>query len=303
MYNLFVTAQSGAWKGSAYEYERGRSVREYTDDAIQEKFRNFGKDDIQGLVALPCLFVYEGATEASTVGWLTSIKPRQHAVRVEFELDKSLPKISSRKLAALATELDITAWELNRTHWAVKDINLPRVLRAARILTERKIQELGAESRFVRLAVSAPINELHVKPSVFRLPEGKIEEDLVSMMVPFNASFEKVSATIKAACKDSQLRCQRADDIWEQAEVIQDIFSLIYRSRIVVCDFSGRNPNVLYEAGIAHTLGRPVIPIVQNLDDIPFDLRHLRCIRYHDNGEGRERLRADISSRLRAITA
>lgn len=301
MYNLLVAAQVDAWKGSAYEYERGRAVREYTDDAIEERFKDFSKSGLQELMALPCLFVYEGGTDASAMGWLTGIKSRQHSVRVEFEIDRSLPKISSRKLKTLTTELDITAWELNRTHWAVKDIDLVRVLKAARILTERKTQELGAEHKILLLGLNGPASELHVKPSVFRVPESKVEEDLVSMMIPFDSSFDRVSETIKEACKTSKLRCQRADDIWDQAEVIQDIFSLIYRSRIVICDFSGRNPNVFYEAGIAHTLGRPVIPIVQNLDDIPFDLRHLRCIRYHDNGEGRERLRDDISLRLRGI--
>jgi hypothetical protein len=72
----------------------------------------------------------------------------------------------------------------------------------------------------------------------------------------------------------------------------------MYRSRLVVCDFSKRNPNVFYEAGIAHTLGKPVIPIVQNPEDIPFDLRHIRFIKYHDNREGREKLQHDIEQKL-----
>jgi hypothetical protein len=75
----------------------------------------------------------------------------------------------------------------------------------------------------------------------------------------------------------------RADDFWEHQAVIQDIVNLIARSRIVICDCSGRNPNVFYEAGIAHTLGKEVILITQNENDIPFDLRHLRYIRYLKN--------------------
>jgi hypothetical protein len=72
------------------------------------------------------------------------------------------------------------------------------------------------------------------------------------------------------------LNCDRADNIWKESAVIQDIFGLIYRSYIVVCDFTGKNPNVFYEAGIAHTLGKHVIPITQHADDIPFDLRQGR---------------------------
>jgi hypothetical protein len=38
--------------------------------------------------------------------------------------------------------------------------------------------------------------------------------------------------------------------------LIAHAFSLIYRSRIVICDFSRRNPNVFHEAGIARTLSK-----------------------------------------------
>ncbi|WP_217989549.1 hypothetical protein [Sphingomonas lenta] len=77
--------------------------------------------------------------------------------------------------------------------------------------------------------------------------------------------------------------------------------SLIDRSRVVICDCTGRNPNVFYEAGIAHTLGREVILITQNGQDIPFDLRHLRYIPYLNNGEGRGSLAAAIQARVQTI--
>lgn len=72
--------------------------------------------------------------------------------------------------------------------------------------------------------------------------------------------------------------------------------SLIDRSRVVVCDCTGRNPNVFYEAGIAHTLGREVILVTQADHDIPFDRRHLRYVRYLNNGEGRAALAATLKS-------
>lgn len=72
--------------------------------------------------------------------------------------------------------------------------------------------------------------------------------------------------------------------------------SLIDRSRVVVCDCTGRNPNVFYEAGIAHTLGREVILVTQADHDIPFDRRHFRYVRYLNNGEGRAALAATLKS-------
>lgn len=52
-------------------------------------------------------------------------------------------------------------------------------------------------------------------------------------------------------------------------------------------------------AGIAHTLGKHVIPITQNAEDIPFDLRHHRYIRYLNNDEGRGVSKREVASRLR----
>lgn len=58
------------------------------------------------------------------------------------------------------------------------------------------------------------------------------------------------------------------------------------------------NPNVFYEAGIAHTLGKHVIPITQVADHIPFDLRHHRYIHYLNNKEGLAKLGAEVASRV-----
>jgi len=140
-------------------------------------------------------------------------------------------------------------------------------------------------------------------PLVFRVPESAVDRGLVSVMMPFEASMQCVFGAIKEAAGDAGFQCLRANDIWEDSTVIQDIFSLIFRSFIVICDFSKRNPNVLYEAGIAHTLGRHVIPITQSGDDVPFDLRHHRYLAYLNNAEGREELRSEICERLKTLAS
>jgi hypothetical protein len=96
---------------------------------------------------------------------------------------------------------------------------------------------------------------------------------------------------------------KRVDDIWDHSTVIQDVFSLIFQSYIVVCDFTGKNPNVFYEAGIAHTLGKHVVPITQSDDDIPFDLKHHRYAKYLNNNEGLEGLAEELSSRFNTLAS
>ena len=46
--------------------------------------------------------------------------------------------------------------------------------------------------------------------------------------------------------------------------IIKDVTKSIYDARIIVADLTGRNPNVMYELGLAHAAKKPVIMLVQN---------------------------------------
>lgn len=138
-------------------------------------------------------------------------------------------------------------------------------------------------------------------PSVFETPDGGVETDLIAVMTPFSPQFEAVFDTIRSAALIAGFRTLRAKDIWEHSAVIQDVFSLIFKAHIVVCDFTGKNPNVFYEAGIAHTLGKHVVPITQSAADIPFDLQHHRYQSYLNNAEGRSELQTALSARFRSL--
>jgi hypothetical protein len=120
-------------------------------------------------------------------------------------------------------------------------------------------------------------------------------------MMPFAAEFHGTFQTAKDVCMSLGLSLFRADDLWKNSTFIQDIFELIYCSRVVIVDFSGRNPNVMYETGIAHTLGKHVIPITQSLDDVPSDIRHHRALKYLPNSEGLEALNRELRTRLKTL--
>jgi hypothetical protein len=139
-------------------------------------------------------------------------------------------------------------------------------------------------------------------PEVFKRPDRLPSAEEVSVMMPFAAEFSSTYAAIKRACDRLGLQARRADDIWRSSTFMQDIFELIYCARVVVVDFSGRNPNVLYETGVAHTLGRQVVPITRNLEDVPSDLRHHRALAYLPNEEGLTALEHSLTLRLGTLT-
>ncbi|MCC4766740.1 hypothetical protein FXW07_08970 [Methanosarcina sp. DH1] len=140
--------------------------------------------------------------------------------------------------------------------------------------------------------------EIKITPSVFEIPKKSNVLNCVSVMMPFSAEFSDVYGCINDACYEVGMSCHKADDFWHHSVIIQDIFELIFRSSIVIVDFTGKNPNVFYEAGVAHVLGKTVLPIIQNGDDIPFDLRHHRYVLYRNDREGLKKLKRDLVSKL-----
>ncbi|GHU11648.1 hypothetical protein AGMMS50225_17630 [Betaproteobacteria bacterium] len=252
---------------------------EYTDDHITEQFREGGNPLLERLTSLPCLFCEEGTTtEIAYVGQINRTRIVGRDVSLEISFDADVPPLQNSMIYANRAELHMREdFEFSRNHWAVKDVDLYRFL-----------------LRNVRPRRQCPV--------VFQIPEHEdIKPTLASAMMPFDAGFNAVYEAIQQASSNAGLRCKRADDIWENAAIIQDVVALIDRSRVVVCDCSGRNPNVFYETGIAHTLGREVILITQSEHDIPFDLRHLRYIRYLNNAEGRASLTQALQARMQTL--
>jgi len=138
-------------------------------------------------------------------------------------------------------------------------------------------------------------------PDVFRIPDKAVETNVLSVMMPFDAKFSGTYAAIRNVCARLGIVCKRADDIWDNSILIQDVFDLIFTSKAVITDFTDRNPNVFYETGVAHTLGKLVIPITQSANDIPFDLRHHRALTYLPNAEGLLKLEEDLAKKLAKV--
>lgn len=279
MFHLLV--KYDGWEKSRDTMAIGRTF-EYTSDDVISVFRAKDRVNEDRALAIPALFLSEiggSGDQLARVGTLTRIRVTGSEYTLDYAFDDDVPPISNSRLQDLSGALDISDFEFSRTHWAVKDVDLFRVL----------LREQGA---------SAP------SPKVFKMdPARNVDAKLLSVMMPFAKAFDGVYGCIQAAAKAVDMACLRADNIWENEEVIQDIFSLINRSRIVVCDFSGRNPNVFYEAGIAHTLGRDVILITQSADDVPFDLKHLRYVPYQDTPEGLRRLQEKLKQRIQSLTS
>ncbi len=124
-YNLIVTSSSRAWEyESGYNLDKSRFL-EYTDAHVKERLHLLDKDAVHTLCLLPTLFAYEGKiAKPARVGYIKNIRTRPNLIRISFEFMDSLPQIPPSEIDLLKDALDIGAWEMERTHWAVKEGDL-----------------------------------------------------------------------------------------------------------------------------------------------------------------------------------
>lgn len=121
-----------------------------------------------------------------------------------------------------------------------------------------------------------------IYPKDYSLTRRTIELNEAFILMPFAPSFNCVHQLIQSVCKKISIKAVRADDLFGSVPIIENILRKINSSEIIIADLTGKNANVFYEVGIAHTLRdrNSIILLAQNLEDIPFDLRHLNIIIY-----------------------
>ena len=276
MFNLLVSGYG--WPDRAHTIGAGR-VLEYSD-AVLRQFqpdRTPGNFNLEAAIELPTIFMgetnREDPAQVARVGTITRARLENGTYHLQYTFDPDIPPIPQSTIITMAAELQIGAGEFSRNHWAIKDVDLFHVLLRHSNLNRQR-------------------------PTVFNLPERPIDPNLVSAMMPFSAPFTPVYQAIEGVANDLGKRCRRADNIWINNAIIQDVVDLIATSKVVVCDLTGKNANVFYEAGIAHTLGKEVVLLTQSADDVPFDLRHLRYIHYLGNAEGIANMTQQLRQRL-----
>ena len=127
MYNLLVSFDENEWSGAPFVLEKSRCVNEYTDDEIADRFSELNSQQLRELCSLPSVFTYEKVCgKDPKFGFLSSVKPisNKAKLRIDYKLAPCNQFVTADDLQSLRDLLDIGKWELNRTHWAVKDVDL-----------------------------------------------------------------------------------------------------------------------------------------------------------------------------------
>lgn len=85
---------------------------------------------------------------------------------------------------------------------------------------------------------------------------------------------------IKPAMEECGIEAWRSDHLHEPGKISDQMFRAILNEDLCIALLTGYNPNVFYELAIAQCAARPVIILAEKGQELPFDIRDLRCVHY-----------------------
>lgn len=117
----------------------------------------------------------------------------------------------------------------------------------------------------------------------------------------YNALYAEV---IRPTCEEFGYKVIRADDFYTSGLIIDDITRSIRECTIVIADVTPNNPNVFYEVGFAHGIGKPTILLSdKKREKLPFDISGFRTLFYDNTIGGKSAVEERLRRHLEAIAA
>jgi hypothetical protein len=153
-------------------------------------------------------------------------------------------------------------------------------------------------------------------PSARDLVEGWAAESLRSVgyssgakqhafiAMPFAEAFEDIfHYGIATAVRSAGLLCERIDKVAFTGDIMARVLDRIGSAQFMVADLTGANPNVYLEVGYAWGRGVPTVLLCDKNEDLTFDIRGRRCLRYASIRDLESKLTEEIASLLPTFAA
>lgn len=251
---------------------------EYTEPEIEEQFKISDEViDFNKLHSNPVILTPEFRNDSLDSVQIGFINPMDSNSIIQSPF---IPTFPAKLLYKYRSQfnIDVDNWENTRTHWAVKPGDLFKIL-SSLFSTAPEFREL--------------VNSLNHEP---------MTADRIAVMMPFDREYEPTADTIRTVCKNIGYKAERVDDHSNPGDIVDEIKQLIRTSPYVIADLSNLKPNVCYEVGYAHALGKPTIIITSTPEaKVPFDIAHMRYFSYKNNGEGQVELEKRLFDAVAAL--
>ena len=129
-----------------------------------------------------------------------------------------------------------------------------------------------------------------------RIAPKKVQ--VLAIIPPSKTCEEHYTNSIKRLTYNLNIKCERTKDLFSNNSLLGKNWSALFHAQICIADCTGRDPNIFYALGIAHTIGKKCILISQSLEDIPVDLRQSPVIIYDQSPESLTQFEQTLSDLL-----
>jgi hypothetical protein len=140
------------------------------------------------------------------------------------------------------------------------------------------------------------VEEDTIKPSARLVTQVSKGFVFIAMPIdPTKPELEDVLEAIKTAAAELGLVAERVDEPQFNERITDRIIDSINRAQFVVCDLTNSRPNVYYESGYAHGVGKIPIYIAKQGTTVEFDLKDYPIIFFQNLKELKDKLKIRLS--------
>jgi predicted nucleotide-binding protein len=289
MFNLIIAYDEDYISKNKIELKKDRYL-EYTVEEIKTKFKSLHNDVIDKVKTFPTLLMVEQERADSKIGKITNINLKQDSIIIEFMLLESVPSIGSGKIESIKDKLDINDWELSRTHWAIKDVDLFKELEDSSITAVKNYEFSKKDGAFIANKKESKLGDFN-KNQIFIVHghdddlKGEVEKYITDL------GFEAVILHKQA---------NRGRTIIEKIEKYSNVgFAIVLYTP---CDWGMKagnmvfnlraRQNVIFEHGfLIGKLGRDrVVALKKDNIETPSDINGVLYIEHDKNGDWKEKI-------------
>ena len=141
------------------------------------------------------------------------------------------------------------------------------------------------------------IISLGLQNTIEETGKGSDTKPFVFVAMPFKKEMEDIFYYgIQQPSRESGFLCERIDNESFTGDILAQVKIKIDGCAVVIADLTGSNPNVYLEVGYAWGKGKPTILLLKEGEDLKFDVKGYRHLRYETIKGLEESLTKELSN-------
>jgi CheY-like chemotaxis protein len=153
------------------------------------------------------------------------------------------------------------------------------ILVISRFITRSMMQLYQSPHEFMEKPDNSGLDTFSVE--VYRRLREMCQQQFVFVAMPFSGALEELyRSAVVPAISELGYQSIRMDEVVHNRDLYGELIDHLRNSKMVVCLADDANPNVYYEVGYAHSMGKEVLIVAKDVGELRFDIRGRFAISY-----------------------